>query len=80
MEDIMRAVNLLQELCILLKGIDWILKQKNKKKQTNNRLISWFVVRHFRCYLLGNMLAGKGVSREAKGTVRAGEHFWFHLK
>ena len=33
MEDIMRAVNLLQELCILLKGIDWIFKKKQQKNR-----------------------------------------------
>ena len=32
MEDIMRAVNLLQELCILLKGIVWIFFKKKTKK------------------------------------------------
>ena len=36
----MRAVNLLQELCILLKGIDWILKKKTKK---NRQTTVWFL-------------------------------------
>ena len=68
MNDTMKLVKSLEESCLLIKSV-------RENKQKTKRRISRNVIRHISASLLGNLLTGKEVMREAEGTIRTGHDF-----
>ena len=69
MGDIMKIVNSLADCALLLKRITDTIQ--NKAKEQNGGFLS-MLLDTLAASLLGNMLAGKGISRARYGIIRAG--------
>ena len=71
MED-MKIVRSLEYSCLLIKGVTQTIKEEIK--QQKNGTISMLLNEN----LLGNVVAGKGVTKAVDEVRRAGEEFLFH--
>ena len=75
MNDIMKAVQALEDSNILLKGVTKTIK--NETREQKGGFVS-MLLGNLGASLLGNLLSGKGIVRtgsgneKGKGTVRAG--------
>ena len=77
MEHIMKIVKPLKASELLIKGISKII-QNEVKEQKSRFLMLLFVMlmllRTLAASILGNALAGKGVTRTGEGTIRVGQN------
>ena len=69
--DITKIIKSYEETGSLIKGVIETIQNESKKQ----KWISWYVIRYTSCYLLGNILTGKGVKKSKKkagqGLIRA---------
>ena len=71
MKDIMKIIKVLENSCILLKGVSKAIK--NETKEQRGRFLS-MLLGTLGASLLGNLLTGgKGIMKAGDGIVRAGE-------
>ena len=68
----MKIVRSLEYSCLLIKGVTQTIKEEIK--QQKNGTISMLLNEN----LLGNVVAGKGVTKAGDGVRRAGENFLFY--
>ena len=69
MKDILKIVKSLEDSGILLKGVSETIKDEAKEQKGG--FLS-MLLGTLGAGLLGNMLAGRGVTRAGEGTIRAG--------
>ena len=69
MKDILKTVKSLEDSGLLSEGVSEAIK--NEAKEQKGGFLS-MLIGTLGTSLLGNMLAGEGVSRAGEGTIRAG--------
>ena len=78
MEDFIKIVKSLEDSGLLLKGVTETVQ--NEVKEQKGGFLS-MLLGTLGASLLGNMLAGKGMSRAGEGFIRAGYGYkWFSIK
>ena len=73
MEDIIKIVKSLEESGISIKRISETIKNDVEEQKGGFRSM---ILETLTASILGNALAGRGVIRTGKGTIRAGENFY----
>ena len=73
---IMKIIKSFEELGFMIKGISETIE--NEAKEQRGGFLR-MLLHTLRASLLGNLLTSKGVMRDSKGTIRAGQDCQCHL-